>query len=53
MKQRELQNVLVLIETAQRAGRSEDEIVELVERSADDDANVVADASPQNESRAA
>ena len=45
--------MLVLIETAQRAGRSEDEIVELVESSTGDDANVVAEATPQNESRAA
>lgn len=32
MDERELHNVLVLIETAQRANRSEQELVEIVER---------------------
>jgi hypothetical protein len=41
MEQRELQNVLVLIETAQRAGRSERELVALVERYFGEDANAL------------
>jgi len=51
MEQRELQNVLVLIETAQRAGRSEKELVAIVERYFGEDASVAVKSSARDERR--
>ena len=49
MEQRELQNVLVLIETAQRAGRSEEDLVEIVERYFGEDASVAVASARRDE----
>jgi hypothetical protein len=51
MEQRELETVRVLIETAQRAGRSEAEIVAIVERYFGEDAGVAVSSSSRDEQR--
>ena len=51
MEQRELENVLVLIETAQRAGRAEKDIVAIVERYFGEDARVAVMSASRGEQR--
>jgi len=53
MEQRELENVLVLIETAQRAGRSEQELVAIVERYFGEDVSVAVKSAARDEQRTA
>jgi len=53
MEQRELQNVLVLIETAQRAGRAEKEIVAIVERYFGEDGKVAIRTAAREAQRTA